>query len=217
MTQIGEQSLLTGSVPKQLIAFSLPFLAANVLQSVYAVVDMIIVGQFVGSAGLSGVSVGSQIASLFTSTGMGLSMGGQMMLAQYKGAGDEGAQKESIGTMLTFMLLLGLALSIPCVVLAKPLLNLLNTPGESYRDAFWYFLISALGIVFIFGYNSVCAGLRGLGDSKRPMYFVGISTVLNIALDLLLVGPMKLGAAGAAAATILAQGVPLPAPGELCV
>ncbi len=207
MTQIGEQSLLTGSVPKQLIAFSLPFLAANVLQSVYAVVDMIIVGQFVGSAGLSGVSVGSQIASLFTSTGMGLSMGGQMMLAQYKGAGDEGAQKESIGTMLTFMLLLGLALSIPCVVLAKPLLNLLNTPGESYRDAFWYFLISALGIVFIFGYNSVCAVLRGLGDSKRPMYFVGISTVLNIALDLLLVGPMKLGAAGAAAATILAQGV----------
>ena len=82
MASLQNQDLLTGSVPRRLLAFSMPFLAATVLQSVYAVVDMIIVGQFVGSAGLSGVSIGSQIASLFTSTGMGLSMGGQMMLAQ---------------------------------------------------------------------------------------------------------------------------------------
>lgn len=207
MATLQSRDLLSGSVPKQLIAFSLPFLAANVLQSVYAVVDMIIVGQFVGSAGLSGVSIGSQIASLFTSTGMGLSMGGQMMLAQFKGAGDENAQRESIGTMLSFMLLLGIFLAIPCIALAKPLLTLLRTPGESYRDAYWYFIISALGIVFIFGYNSVCAVLRGLGDSKRPMYFVAVSTVTNILLDLLFVGVMKKGAGGAAAATIIAQGV----------
>lgn len=207
MATLQNRDLLSGSVPKQLIAFSLPFLAANVLQSVYAVVDMIIVGQFVGSAGLSGVSIGSQIASLFTSTGMGLSMGGQMMLAQFKGAGDEKAQRESIGTMLSFMLLLGIVLAVPCIVLAKPLLTLLRTPGESYRDAYWYFIISALGIVFIFGYNSVCAVLRGLGDSKRPMYFVAVSTVTNILLDLLFVGVMKKGAGGAAAATIIAQGV----------
>jgi putative MATE family efflux protein len=207
MAAATSQDLLTGSVPKQLIKFSMPFLAANVLQSVYAVVDMIIVGQFVGAAGLSGVSVGSQIAALFTSTGTGLAMGGQMMLAQYKGAGDEKAQKESIGTMLTFMLVLGLVLSIPCIALARPLLSVLNTPAESYQDAYWYFIISALGIVFIFGYNSVCAVLRGLGDSKRPMYFVGVSTVSNIILDLLFVGAMDKGAGGAAAATIIAQGI----------
>lgn len=207
MANLQTRDLLSGSVPKQLIAFSLPFLAANVLQSVYAVVDMIIVGQFVGSAGLSGVSVGSQIASLFTSTGMGLAMGGQMMLAQFKGAGDQQAQRESIGTMLSFMLLLGIVLAIPCIALAKPLLALLRTPEEACRDAYWYFIISAIGIVFIFGYNSVCAVLRGLGDSRRPMYFVAVSTVTNILLDLLFVGGLGLGAGGAAAATIIAQAV----------
>lgn len=207
MSNLNQQNLLTGSVPRQLLMFSLPFLGANVLQSVYSVVDMIIVGQFVGPAGLSGVSVGSQIAALFTSLGTGLAMGGQVMLAQYKGAGDHEAQKESIGTILTFMVLLGLILTIPCLVFAKPLLGLLNTPEESIGDAYWYFVISALGIVFIFGYNSVCSVLRGLGDSRRPMYFVAISTCVNIVLDLLFVGLLHWGAGGAAAATILAQGV----------
>ena len=175
MASLQNQDLLTGSVPRRLLAFSMPFLAANVLQSVYAVVDMIIVGQSVGSAGLSGVSIGSQIAS-FSSAFQGCrSMGGQMMLAQYKGSGDETAQRESIGTMLTFMLLLGVCLTIPCLVFAHPLLNILNTPTESMKDAFWYFIISAIGIVFIFGYNSVCAIMRGLGDSKRPMYFVAVA------------------------------------------
>lgn len=205
MSTAPTHDLLHGSVPKQLLAFSMPFLASNILQSVYTVVDMIIVGQFVGSAGLSGVSVGSQITSLFTSTGMGLAMGGQMMLAQFKGAGDERAQRESIGTMLSFMILLGIILAIPCITLANPLLGLLHTPQESYQDAYWYFIICSIGIVFIFGYNSVCAVLRGLGDSKRPMYFVAVSTVTNIILDLLFVGVLQKGAGGAAAATIIAQ------------
>lgn len=207
MATLNEQNLLHGSVPRQLLAFSLPFLGANVLQSVYSVVDMIIVGQFVGSAGLSGVSVGSQITSLFTSVGWGLTMGGQMMLAQYKGAGDEKAQKESIGTMMTFMLLLGICLTIPCLIFAKPLLGLLNTPQESMKDAYWYFIICSLGIVFIFGYNAVCSVLRGLGDSKRPMYFVAVASVTNIVLDLLFVGGFHWGAGGAAAATILSQAI----------
>ena len=207
MKTLNSRDLLSGSVPRQLIAFSLPFLGANVLQSVYTVVDMIIVGQFVGSAGLAGVSVGGQIAHLFTSTGIGLSMGGQMMLAQYKGAGDRRAQKETIGTMLTFMILAGLILAVPCVLLASPLLQLLRTPAEALGEARRYFMISSVGIVFIFGYNSVCAVLRGLGDSRRPMYFVAVSTVTNILLDLLFVAVLRWGAGGAAAATIIAQGV----------
>jgi len=207
MTRLQSEDLLHGSVPRQLIAFSLPFLAANILQSVYSTVDMIIVGQFVGSSGLAGVSVGGQIAHLFTSTGIGLSMGGQIMLAQFKGAGDEKAQRETIGTMMTFMFLLGLGLAIPCIALAGPLLRLLNTPAEAYREAWMYFIISSLGIVFIYGYNSVCSVLRGLGDSRRPMVFVAISSVMNILLDLLLVGVFHMGAGGAALATILSQGV----------
>lgn len=151
-------------------------------------------------------------------------MGGQMMLAQFKGAGDQQAQRESIGTMLSFMLLLGIVLAIPCIALAKPLLALLRTPEEACRDAYWYFIISAIGIVFIFGYNSVCAVLRGLGDSRRPMYFVAVSTVTNILLDLLFVGGLGLGAGGAAAATIIARSllpvclcISLPSPEELCL
>ena len=207
MSRLQGSDLLHGSVPRQLIAFSLPFLAANILQSVYSTVDMIIVGRFVGSAGLAGVSVGGQIAQLFTSTGIGLSMGGQMMLAQFKGAGDAQAQKETIGTMLTFMLLLGLVLAVPCIALAGPLLRLLNTPAEAYDEAWRYFIISALGIVFIYGYNSVCSILRGLGDSRRPMIFVAVSSAVNILLDLLFVGSLHMGAGGAALATILAQGL----------
>ncbi len=207
MAKLQTQSLLSGSVPKQLLKFSLPFLGANVLQSVYSVVDMIIVGQFVGAIGLSGVSVGSQISALFTSAGIGLAMGGQVLLAQYKGAGDENAQKECIGTLLTFMFLLALGLTIPCLIFAKPLLGLLNTPTESMKDAFWYFIISSLGVVFIFGYNSICSIMRSLGDSRRPMYFVAISTVSNIVLDLVFVGALEWGAGGAAAATILSQGL----------
>lgn len=207
MSTLNDRSLLSGSVPKQLLAFSLPFLGANILQNVYSVVDMIIVGQFVGSAGLSGVSIGSQITALFTSIGTGLSMGGQMMLAQFVGAGDKKAQKESIGTMLTFMLLLGIILAIPCVTLATPLLGLLDTPVEAMRDAYWYLIICALGTIFIFGYNSVCAVLRALGDSRRPMYFVAISTTTNILLDLLFVGLFQMGAGGAALATVLSQGI----------
>jgi len=207
MATLQNRDLLTGSVPKQLIAFSLPFLGANILQSVYSVVDMIIVGQFVGSAGLSGVSIGSQITALFTSTGMGLAMGGQMMLAQFKGAGDEEAQKQSIGTILSFMFLFAIALTIPSLFFAGPLLGLLNTPAESWQDAYWYFIVCTLGILFIFGYNSVCCILRGLGDSKRPMYFVAISSVSNVLLDLLFVGGMGMGAGGAAAATVLSQGI----------
>ena len=207
MSRLQSNDLLHGSVPRQLIAFSLPFLAANILQSVYSTVDMIIVGQFVGSSGLAGVSVGGQIAHLFTSAGIGLTMGGQMMLAQFKGAGDEQAQRETIGTMMSFMLLLGLVLAVPCIALAGPLLRLLKTPAEAYDEAWWYFIISSMGIVFIFGYNSVCSILRGLGDSKRPMVFVAISSAVNILLDLLFVGSFHMGAGGAALATILAQGL----------
>lgn len=148
-----------------------------------------------------------------------------MMLAQYKGSGDEEAQRESIGTMLTFMLLLGVCLTIPCLIFARPLLNLLNTPAESMKAAFWYFILSAIGIVFIFGYNSVCAIMRGLGDSRRPMYFVAVSTVTNIVLDLIFVGALHWGAGRCGccyhhcAGDLIYFGVclPVPASGRLCV
>ena len=202
-----DNNLLTGSVSKQLITFALPFLVSNILQTVYSAVDMLIVGKIMGPAGLSGVSVGGQITGLFTSSASGLAMGGQILIAQYKGRGDRQAQNETTGTMLTFMAIFALVLIIPCVFLAEPLLGLLNTPDESFADAKAYFLVCTFGTIFIFGYNSICSVFRGLGDSKHPMMFVAISTVLNIILDLLCVGPLHMGTAGAALATVIAQGV----------
>jgi putative MATE family efflux protein len=199
--------LTHGSVPKQLLKFSVPFLLANLMQTVYSMVDMVIVGQFVGSEGLSGISTSSMVTMLFTTVGMGLVMGSQMMIAQFKGAGDEQAQRETIGTTMTFMLILALIMTIPSILCVRPLLHLLNTPDEAFEHARSYLVICLAGTIFIYGYNGVCTVLRGLGDSTRPMIFVAISTVVNIILDLVFVGPLNMGTAGAAAATIIAQAV----------
>lgn len=199
--------LTQGSIPKLLLSFSLPFLLSNLMQQVYSLVDMLIVGNIVGSVGLSGVSTASTVTSLFTTIGTGLSMGGQIILAQYQGAGDRKGQKETIGTMFTTMGIIGLLVPFICLLVGKPLLNLLNTPAESYDSAWAYLIVCSLGTLFIFGYNAVCAILRGMGDSKSPMIFVGIASLVNIVLDLLFVGPCGWGAGGAAAATAVSQGV----------
>ncbi len=199
--------LIHGSVPKQLLKFSVPFLLANLMQTIYSMVDMIIVGQFVGSEGLSGISTSSMVTMLFTTIGMGLVMGSQMMIAQFKGAGDEQAQSETIGSTMTFMLILAAVMTVPSILCVRPILNLLNTPAAAFEHARSYLIICLAGTVFIYGYNGVCTVLRGLGDSTRPMIFVAISTVVNILLDLLFVGPLGMGTAGAALATIIAQAV----------
>lgn len=207
MTKSANLDLTTGSIPKLLIRFSIPFLIANLLQSVYSLVDMVIVGQLMGSIGLAGVSNASTVTSLFTTIGTGLSMGGQIILAQFQGAGDKQGQKETIGTMFTSMLIMSILIPIVCFLVGDPILRLMNTPEEAYTETWNYFIVCACGTIFIFGYNAVCAVLRGMGDSTRPMIFVGIASVVNIVLDLIFVGPLQWGAGGAAAATALSQGV----------
>ncbi len=207
MNKSATLDLTSGSIPKLLLRFSVPFLIANLLQSVYSLVDMVVVGQLMGSIGLSGVSTASTITSLFTTLGTGLSMGGQIILAQYQGAGDRDGQKETIGTMFTSMFIMSIIIPIVCIFVADPLLGLMNTPAEAYTEARNYFIVCSIGTICIFGYNAVCAVLRGMGDSTRPMIFVGIASVVNIVLDIIFVGPLDWGAGGAAAATALSQGV----------
>ncbi len=207
MNKSASLDLTTGSIPRLLVRFSIPFLIANLLQSVYSLVDMVIVGQLMGSIGLAGVSTASTVTSLFTTIGTGLSMGGQIILAQFQGAGDKQGQKETIGTMFTSMLIMSVVIPVVCFLAGHPLLALMNTPEEAYTETWNYFIVCACGTIFIFGYNAVCAVLRGMGDSTRPMIFVGIASVVNIVLDILFVGPLNWGAGGAAAATALSQGV----------
>lgn len=198
--------LTQGPVFRQLLLFSLPLMAAYALQAIYNVVDMIVVGQFVGAAGLSAVGIGGQIQNMLLFVGMGLGSAAQVLIAQQVGAGDFDGLRRTIGTSLTLMAILSVVAGGACAIVCRPVLHLLNTPAESFSDAWAYCMVCCAGLPFIFGYNGVCSILRGMGESKLPMYFVGIAAVINVVLDLLFVAVFHMGAAGAALATVIAQG-----------
>ncbi len=199
------KDLTQGSVGKQLLKFATPFLLSNLLQALYSVADMIIVGQFYGTAGITGVSIGSQINLLVTGAAMGLSVGGTVLISQFGGQKRFDEQRKTVGTVTTLYVILGLALTVVMMFLCDPLLQLLNTPEVAYEQAKNYYNICNGGMIFLFMYNAISGILRGMGDSKSPLYFVLIAAITNVVLDLILVGPFNMGAAGAAWATISAQ------------
>ena len=197
----------TGPVLSTLIAFTLPLFLSNLLQAIYSMVDMMVVGRVVGQAGLSGISVGGDVLSLLTFLSMGFANASQVILAQYIGAGLRERVSRFIGTMSSFLLLCAVSMSALCLLLRTPILKLLNTPAESWDQAMAYATTCIFGLVFIYGYNIVSAILRGMGDSKRPFLFIAIAAVLNLLLDLLFVVGLGLEAFGAALATVIAQSV----------
>lgn len=202
-----EQNLLTGSVPKKLVAFAFPLLLANVLQSFYNVVDMLVVGQIVGDTGLAAISNASKLCYIINSICIGMTMGGAVLIAQYKGADDKKGQTETFHMLALLSLVTSLLVTVVSLAVYQPLFRVLDVPANAYQDACDYMRVICCGTVFVFGYNAVCSVLKGLGDSKSPLYFVGIATIINIILDILLVGPFGMGTAGAAYATIIAQGI----------
>lgn len=202
-----EKNLAHGSVAKQLILFALPFLISNIIQSLYGVVDMIIVGNFAGAASMSGVNIGSQVSMLVTNMVMGLCVGGTVLIGQYLGAGNKKALKDTIGTLFTTLIVLAVVLTVLMIAVHEPLLRLIKTPEESFSEAKNYFFWTALGTIFIFGYNALSAVMRGMGDSKNPLIFVAIACVINIILDYVLVRIFLMGASGAAIATVISQAV----------
>ncbi len=199
------QDLTQGSVGKQLIRFSVPFLLSNLLQAFYSVADMIIVGRLCGTHGITGVNIGSQINILVTGAAFGLAVGGTVLIAQYGGAKKFDEQRKTIGTLFTAYMILSVICTAVMLLLNTTLLDVLNTPEVAYTEAKNYYNICMAGLVFMFAYNVISAILRGMGDSKRPLYFVLIATIVNIIGDIILVGPFKMGAAGAAYATVGAQ------------
>ena len=201
------RDLTNGSVAKQLLVFAFPLFVSNALQAIYNVVDMIIVGQFIGGAGMSAVSIGGDLLHLLTFVSMGFSSAGQVIIARNVGSGNREEVRETIGTLFTFLLGASLFISIICFILRAPILDALNTPVESYAYAMDYMVTCILGLVFIYGYNIVSAILRGMGDSKRPFVFVAIAAVLNIVLDYLFVVVFHMEVFGAALATVIGQGL----------
>lgn len=201
------KNFTSGSIPKQLILFTLPFMASNALQVLYSTVDMIIVGKYVGTAGLSAVSQSSQILNFATMLCLGFSNAGQVLVAQALGAGKRREQNDIIGTLFTIILALGAFLSVAVVALSSPVLSWINIPADARGGAHDYLIICGAGLIFTAGYNMVSAVLRGMGDSKSPFLFIGIATLVNLVLDLLFTGAWGFGVAGAAYATITGQAV----------
>lgn len=136
-----KQNLTTGSVPKKLITFALPLLFANLLQSFYSIVDMLVVGNIVGETGLAAISNASMISFIINSICIGVTMGGTVLVAQYKGARDEKGQSETVGTLFTLALIASIIVTILGLIIYKPLFQILNVPAASMKDACDYMKI----------------------------------------------------------------------------
>lgn len=205
MTQ--EKNLLSGSTPQKLIAFALPLLLANILQAFYNVADMLVVGRFVGETGLAAISNASKLCYIINSVCIGMTMGGAVLIAQYKGAQDKKGQTETFQTLAVLSLVASILLTVVSLAGYRALFRALDVPADAFQDACNYMKIICCGTVFVFGYNAVCSVLKGLGDSKSPLCFVAIATIINVGLDIVLVGFLGMGTKRAACATVTAQGI----------
>ena len=202
-----ELDLTKGSVLKTLLQFAVPFLIANLLQALYGGADLFVVGGFDDAASVAAVAIGSQVMQTIKGIILGLTTGTTVVIAMATGAKNYRDVATSIGTSICLFASVGLFLTLIMVVFHNYIAVLMHTPVEAMRDAKHYLLICSIGIPFIMGYNVVCGILRGLGDSKTPLYFVALACVINIVLDVVLVGFCHLRAAGAAIATASSQGI----------
>lgn len=202
-----ENNLTKGSVIRVLFTFSVPFIIANIIQALYGAVDLLVIGRYCGPESVAAVSTGTQVTQIITSLITGLTLGSTILVGKYTGMEEEEEVKKTIGTTLTIFAIAAVILTVLMLLFTDRILILLKTPEESFELAGTYVRICSLGILFICGYNAISAILRGYGDSRRPMLFIALSCVLNIAGDFILVKGAGLGVAGVALATIGSQAV----------
>ena len=201
----GERDLTRGSVWRQVLAYAMPLVASSLLQALYSMVDTVIAGHFAGSAAISAINNSGQILNILTKIAIGITTGGNIIIGQYYGAKEQGRLGEASGTLLSLSLLLGAATAVGLYAGAYPLLGLLGAPAMEQSVA--YLRICAVGMVFVFGYNALSAVLRGVGDSRTPLYFLIASSLANIVMDVVFVVCFHMGVGGVAWATFLCQGV----------
>ncbi|MDO4321960.1 MAG: MATE family efflux transporter [Lachnospiraceae bacterium] len=197
--------LLNGKISSALLKFAAPFLVASFLQAFYGAVDLFVVGQYTGSAAVSAVSIGSQVMQTITGIILGISTGGTVLIARRIGENNLKRAASAVGNLAIVFAVLACILTPAMLVFHPTAVSLMQTPPEAVADARNYIFICSCGIPFIIGYNAVSGIFRGIGDSKTPVYFIVIACVVNIAGDFLLSGWLKLGAPGAAIATVTAQ------------
>lgn len=199
--------LTQGGITGTLLRFTLPMIAGAMLQQCYNVADTLIVGRFVGPEALAAVGSAYTLMVFITSILLGLSMGSGTVVSLKFGAGDHDGMRKSIGASLIVIGLATVGLTAACFLLNDPILRLLQVPADVYPLMSTYLLIIYCGIVFTFLYNFYASMLRALGDSVTPLWFLAVSAVLNIVLDLVFILTFDWGAAGAAWATVISQAV----------
>lgn len=202
-----QNDLTTGSVFRNVVSFSLPYLLSYFLQTLYGMADLFIIGQFEGVASTTAVSIGSQVMHMLTVMLVGLAMGATVSIAQAAGGGDKKRTASAIGNTVTLFMLLSLALTALLLALRGGIVSIMSTPEEAVQGTLAYLTVCFIGIPFITAYNIIASIFRGLGDSKSPMYFIAVACVVNIALDYYFMGTLHLGPAGAALGTTLSQAV----------
>ena len=200
-----KKDLTQGSVVKNLILFSFPLFLSYLLQALYGSADTIIVGRYASLGDITGVTQGSQVMYILTNTISGISTGGSVLISQYLGAKKEKELNDTVSTLFTMFIYSALGFTVLLLLTNGLIINILEIQPEAVLPMKQYLCVCEIGTLFIFLYNCISAVLQAMGDSKHPLVFVGIACVVNIALDLVLVAGLNMGAFGAAIATVFAQ------------
>lgn len=202
-----QKDLTTGSVFKNVLYFSLPYLLSYFLQTLYGMADLFIIGQFEGTASITAVSIGSQIMHMITVMLVGLAMGVTVGIGRAVGAHDDRGAGAVIGNAVMLFLAVSVAMAAVLTTLVQPILSMMSTPAEAVPGAAAYLTICFIGIPCITAYNIIASIFRGLGDSRSPMYFIAVACAANIVLDLVFMGALGMGPVGAALGTTLSQAI----------
>ena len=199
--------MTVGNPTRHILKFTLPLLIGNLFQQLYNMVDSIVVGRYVSAHALAAVGACGSLNFLFFSLSSGLSVGIGIIAAQYFGANDEKQLKKTIANSIYVLASAAAVVTLIGVIFARPILQLLQTPDVYINDSIDYFRVTCIGIIGVAFYNGVAALLRAVGDSKTPLYFLILSSIINVGLDLLFVICFGMGVVGVGLATIIAQAV----------
>ena len=199
------QDMTKGSILSHLVRYAIPMILGNLLQLTYNAVDAMIIGKFLGENALAAVSTSDPIFTILVLGASGISLGASVMISKFRGAREDEKVRQEFATALVFGFWFSLGVFLLGLALSAQMLRWIQTPEAAMAQAKTYLRVSLVGFLFTFQYNVLASSLRGLGDSKTPVYFLGLSCGLNILLDVLLVAIIPLGVAGAALSTVISQ------------
>ena len=201
------RKMTQGSIARHLIAYALPLILGNLFQLTYNAVDSIVIGKFAGENALAAVSAANPVMTIVILGVSGVSIGASVLMSRFYGAGDEGALRREVATTIVFGAIASLVVFAVGWPLSGPVLRLMNVPDEILEMAARYLQVIFVGFLFTFQYNILAAALRSVGDSRTPVVYLALASVMNAGLDVLLVAGLRWGVVGAGVATVAAEGI----------